>query len=155
MDLSNILSPEHVRVLHGVTSKKRLFQAIASLACPSSLERQDMIAQALMDRETLGPTGVGHGVALPHARLEGTESIFGCFAKLEKPIEFAAVDRQPVDLVFALFGPTAGGVDHLKALATVSRTLRDPAVCEKLRNNTDTGILYEIILGGAATSVAA
>ncbi|MEO0357909.1 MAG: PTS sugar transporter subunit IIA [Pseudomonadota bacterium] len=155
MDLTKILSADHVRILHGVTSKKRLFQSVAALTSPACLEQQDVIAQALMERETLGPTGVGRGVALPHARLNGISHMLGCFIKLDKPIEFSAVDRQPVDLVFSLFGPAAGGADHLKALATVSRTLRDPAVCDKLRSNMDAGTLYEIILGGPATSVAA
>ncbi len=83
---------------------------------------------ALQERESLGPTGVGHGVALPHARLEGLDHVVGVFIRFEKPLDFDAVDRQPVDLVFALFAPKDSGVDHLKALALVSRTMRDATV---------------------------
>jgi PTS system nitrogen regulatory IIA component len=88
---------------------------------------------------------VGHGVALPHARLGGIESVSGVFVMLEKPIDFSAVDRQPVDIAFALFAPEEAGVDHLKALALVSRTLRDSAVCSKLRANPDPVKLYAIL----------
>jgi PTS system nitrogen regulatory IIA component len=80
----------------------------------------------LQERETLGPTGVGHGIALPHARLEDLKGIVGIFMRLEKPLDYDSVDRQPVDLVFGLFAPKDSGVDHLKALALVSRTMRDP-----------------------------
>ena len=88
---------------------------------------------------------MGQGVALPHARLAGVEKICGIFLKLEKPMDFDAVDRQPVDLIFALFAPETAGVDHLKALALVSRTLRDPAVCAKLRANHDAATLHAIL----------
>ena len=98
-----------------------------------------------MEREALGPTGVGHGVALPHARLPDLEDVLGVFILLEKPIDFDAVDRQPVDLVFALFAPEKSVVEHLKALALVSRTLREPAVRTKLRANTDAQTLYTIL----------
>ena len=90
----------------------------------------------MQERESLGPTGVGHGIALPHARLEDLTQIIGVFIRLEKPLDYDSVDRQPVDLMFALFAPKDSGVDHLKALALVSRTMRDPAICAKLRANT-------------------
>ena len=98
-----------------------------------------------MDREELGPTGVGHGVALPHARLDDIDTVKGVFLRLERPVDFGAVDRQPVDLVFALFAPRDSGVSHLKALALVSRTLRDEAVCKKLRTNGDPSTLYAVL----------
>lgn len=99
----------------------------------------------LQERESLGPTGVGHGIALPHARLEDLNKIVGVFMRLEKPLDYDSVDRQPVDLIFGLFAPKDSGVDHLKALALVSRTMRDPGICAKLRANTDPAKLHAIL----------
>ncbi len=154
MDLHKILHADAVRNSHSVSSKKRLFQDLAALAFQNDGIDPESDIGALLERETLGPTGVGRGVALPHARLENLERIVGCFIKLDRPIDFDAVDRQPVDLVFALFAPLSSGVEHLKALALVSRTLRDPGVCLKLRNNEDPSTLLAILLEGPA-SVAA
>ncbi len=113
-----------------------------------------MVFAALQDRETLGPTGVGHGVALPHARVAGLNQVVGAFVRIEKPVDFDAVDRQPVDLVFALFAPEGAGVDHLKALALVSRTMRDSGVCAKLRANDDPDTLYTVLTEAQATRAA-
>ena len=99
----------------------------------------------LQERESLGPTGVGNGIALPHARLEDLDRIIGIFIRLEKPLDYDSVDRQPVDLIFGLFAPKDSGVDHLKALALVSRTMRDAGICAKLRANTDPAKLYAIL----------
>ena len=145
MYLSDILNPESVRVLTSLTSKKRLLQEIADTATSACGLRANEIFDALQERESLGPTGVGHGVALPHARIEGLAEVVGVFFKLEKPIDFGSVDRQPVDLVFALFAPHDAGVDHLKALALVSRTLREASICAKLRANTDPGTLHAVL----------
>ena len=109
----------------------------------------------MQDREALGPTGVGHGVALPHARLSGVEKVSGVFVRLERPIEFDSVDRQPVDLIFALFAPEDAGVEHLKALALVSRTMRDAAICGKLRANKDIAALHALLTDAQAASKAA
>ena len=103
------------------------------------------VVEALLAREALGPTGVGHGVALPHARLEGIDVVTGLFVLLEKPVDFGSVDRQPVDIAFALFAPENAGVEHLKALALVSRTLRDASICTKLRSNPSAETLYTIL----------
>lgn len=154
MDLLQILHPDAVRVAHSVSSKKRLFQDLAALAHHNYGLDADEVVEALLERENLGPTGVGRGVALPHARLNKLDRIVGCFIKLEKPIEFDAVDRQPVDLAFALFAPHNSGVDHLKALALVSRTLRDPGVCIKLRNNEDPNTLLAVLQEGPAAKAA-
>lgn len=145
MEISMILKPEAVRVLSGVSSKKRLFQELGTIAESSYDVNHGTAVDALQERESLGPTGVGHGVALPHARIEGLETVVGAMVLLEKPIPFEAVDRQPVDLVFALFAPSDSGVEHLKALALVSRTLRDPAICAKLRSNSNPATLYTIL----------
>lgn len=145
MELSSILKPEAVRVLSAASSKKRLFQEIGDVAAATLGLDSQAIVENLLERESLGPTGVGHGVALPHARLSEIEAVAGVFILLEKPIDFGSVDRQPVDLAFSLFAPEEAGVDHLKALALVSRTLREPTVCAKLRANPDPVKLYAIL----------
>ena len=141
----SLLKPEAVKVVTSVTSKKRLFQEIGDLVQTAHGIHAGLVTEALMAREALGPTGVGHGVALPHARLNGIDRVMGAFILLDKPIDFDAVDRQPVDIAFALFAPEEAGVEHLKALALVSRTLRDTAVCNKLRANQDASTLFAIL----------
>ena len=145
MELTSILRPEAVRVISAASSKKRLFQEIGDIAQSTYGLDSSETVDALMERESLGPTGVGHGVALPHARLEFLEKVVGIFVMLEKPIDFGAVDRQPVDIAFALFAPEEAGVEHLKALALVSRTLRNSSLCSKLRANPDPNKLYAIL----------
>jgi len=154
MDLSSLLKPSGVRVLTDVSSKKRLLQSIADLAEDLIALRSSTIFDALQERESLGPTGVGHGVALPHARLSSLTQVHGAFLRLERPIDFDAADRKPVDLIFALFAPTDTGVDHLKALALVSRTLRNDELCAKLRANTDPGTLYTLLTAGSESQAA-
>ncbi|MCX7646348.1 MAG: PTS sugar transporter subunit IIA [Rhodobacteraceae bacterium] len=154
MQLSDILKPGAVKVLNAVTSKKRLFQDLGELAASAYGLNPNVVADALQERESLGPTGVGHGVALPHARIAGVAAVSGAFLRLERPLDFNSVDRQPVDLVFALFAPLESGVDHLKALALVSRTLRDPGVCTKLRANTDPAILHAILTSAPGIKAA-
>lgn len=154
MDVSMILKPEAVRVLSGVSSKKRLFHELGMIVESAYNVSHTSAIDALQERESLGPTGVGHGVALPHARLDSVEEVIGAMVVLEKPINFDAVDRQPVDLVFSLFAPSDAGVEHLKALALVSRTLRDPALCAKLRVNTDPATLYTILTEAQSVQAA-
>ena len=154
MRLGDILTTDGVKVVSAAGSKKRLFQELAEMAASSyRLDAADTL-DALLEREGLGPTGVGHGVALPHARLDGTDRVRGLFLRLERPLDFEAVDRQPVDLVFCLLAPAGAGVEHLKALALVSRTLRDPSVCAKLRANSDPVKLYAILTEAQATQAA-
>ncbi|WP_265502101.1 PTS sugar transporter subunit IIA [Paracoccus beibuensis] len=145
MLLSEILRPGAVRSLGQVTSKKRLFQELAELAHAEYGLNASEVLDALQERESLGPTGVGQGVALPHARLHGLDKVTGLFLRLEKPLDFDAVDRQPVDLIFALLAPESSGVDHLKALALVSRTLRDQELRAKLRANGDPVTLHAVL----------
>ena len=137
MELYKVIAPGAVRVLGQLTSKKRLFQELGEIAAQAYGLKAAITIDGLQERESLGPTGVGHGIALPHARLEDLKKIVGVFVRLEKPLDYDSVDRQPVDLVFALFAPKDSGVDHLKALALVSRTMRDPAVLAKLRASGD------------------
>lgn len=145
MDFSKLLKTEAVKVLTSASSKKRLMQDIGDVVYAAYGLSPDHVVEALLAREALGPTGVGHGVALPHARLEGLETVTGAFVLLDKPIDFSAVDRQPVDIAFALLAPEDAGVEHLKALALVSRTLREPSIRTKLRSNRDAGTLYTIL----------
>ena len=154
MNLSNILQPAAVKVVANVSSKKRLFQDLGDVFASNYGLDGAAVTSALQERENLGPTGVGHGVALPHARLLGLDEVVGAFVRVEKPFDFEAVDKQPVDLIFALFAPEGGGVDHLKALALVSRTLRDAGTCAKLRANSDVAILHTVLTEGPATKAA-
>lgn len=145
MDLSALLAPEAIRVMSGVASKKRLFQELSDMLGSLVDGTPSEACAALQERENLGPTGVGGGIALPHARIPGLSQVHGLFVRLEQPLDFEAVDRQPVDLVFALFAPEDAGVDHLKALALVSRTMRNATLCAKLRANDDPTALYAIL----------
>lgn len=154
MELSDLLKPAAVRVVGHVTSKKRLFQDLAEIAATVYGLPAAETVDALQERESLGPTGVGHGVALPHARLHGIDRVVGVFMRLEKPMDFDSVDRQPVDLVFALFAPKDSGVDHLKALALVSRTMRDAATCAKLRSNADPATLHAVLTEARSSQAA-
>lgn len=154
MQLSTFLRPDAVKSLSQVSSKKRLFQELGDMAQAAYGLSATNSVDALQARESLGPTGVGHGVALPHARLHGLEKVAGVFLRLEKPLDFDAVDRQPVDLIFALFAPESSGVDHLKALALVSRTLRNPEICAKLRANEDPATLHTVLSGAAGVQAA-
>ena len=154
MQLSSILRPAAVKVVANVSSKKRLFQDLGDIVAGTYGIDSAAAFAALQERENLGPTGVGHGIALPHARMPGLDHVVGAFLRIEKPVDFDSVDRQPVDLVFALFAPDGSGVEHLKALALVSRTMRDPAVMAKLRANTDAETLHTILTEDHATRAA-
>ncbi|MCU0816602.1 MAG: PTS sugar transporter subunit IIA [Cypionkella sp.] len=154
MELSKLLVPGAVRVFGQMTSKKRLFQELGDMVAGSYGLSAAVAVDGLQERESLGPTGVGHGIALPHARLEDLDRIVGVFVRLERPLDYDSVDRQPVDLIFALFAPKDSGVDHLKALALVSRTMRDQATVAKLRANTDPAKLYAILTESKAPQAA-
>jgi PTS system nitrogen regulatory IIA component len=151
MNIASFLSPNAVRVMGGLSGKKRLFQELSDMAGAIYGIDPGQTFDSLQEREVLGPTGVGHGVALPHARLHGLNQMAGIFLRLEKPMEFDAVDRLPVDLIFALFAPKAAGVEHLRALAIVSRTLRDEGLRAKLRRNTDPAALHAVLTESRST----
>ena len=155
MQISGILRPEAVKVLVSTTSKKRLFHDVADMVAACHDIAIPTAVEALLERENLGPTAVGKGVALPHARLPGIEGVIGAFVRLEKPLDFDAVDKQPIDLAFFLFAPEAAGVEHLKALALVARTLRDETLCEKLRSNRSPAALYGILTAEISATAAA
>ena len=154
MDIASLIRPSAIRLAGKVTSKKRLFLILGEIAHSAyDLCAEDTV-DALLERENLGPTAVGHGVALPHARLEGLDRVVGAFIRLESPADLDAADRQGVDLIFSLFAPTNAGAEHLKALALASRTLRDSAVCDKLRSNSEPATLHAILTEGPASKAA-
>jgi PTS system nitrogen regulatory IIA component len=145
MDLSEILKPEAVLPsVHAQSKKQALQEVCASAARMTGLAERD-IFDAILQRERLGSTGVGHGVAIPHGKLRAVDRLVGVFARLARPVDFDALDDQPVDLVFLLLAPESAGADHLKALARVARILRDPAVTQKLRATQDPAALYAIL----------
>lgn len=154
MELSDILKPGAVKLVTGVSSKKRLFHDLSEIASSEYGLSESAVFEALQDRENLGPTGVGKGVALPHARLQNIDSVCGVFVRIENPLEFESADKLPVDLVFALFAPENAGVEHLKALALVSRTLRDKNICAKLRANDDLSVVHAILTEKPSTQAA-
>ena len=144
VDLSDLLRPEAVFTGVAAVSRKSLLQQLGFLAAPLLGIDSRGLTEALAERERLGSTGFGGGVALPHARLPTIAAPIGLFARLATPIEFDAVDDLPVDLVFALFSPSPGGADHLKALARVSRRLRDRLFLAKLRGAGSPDALYAL-----------
>lgn len=154
MEFSNLLKPEAIRIFSSVSSKKRLLHDIAGIAEACYQTDYSQTVEALMERESLGPTGVGGGIALPHARLEQLDKVVGAFVLLENPVEFDAIDKQPVDIVFGLFAPKSAGVEHLKALALVSRTLREQSIVAKLRSNPNPSTLYTILTEPANVQAA-
>ena len=145
MLISEIITQKLVLSLNNISSKKRLFQEIATHMAMDSAVNPETIVTALQDREQLGPTGMGNGIAIPHARIDNISSIKGMFIRLEKPINFDSMDKQKVDLIFSILAPIDSGVDHLKALAKVSRLLRDQNICSKLRSTADITALHSIL----------
>lgn len=154
MELSEIVGVDAIRAQLKVSSKKRLLQDLADIAESVYGISSQLAYRALMDRESLGPTGVGRGVGIPHARIPGISKVNGVFVRLEKAVDFESVDKQPVDLVFALFAPENAGAEHLKALARVSRTLRSESVCAKLRSTHDVSAIFAILTAAEAERAA-
>jgi PTS system nitrogen regulatory IIA component len=145
MEITDLLTPGSVIATLKAQSKKQLLQELAARAAPLTGLPERRVFETLSERERLGTTGVGQGIAIPHGRLMGLTKITGLFARLETPIDYDAVDNQPVDLVFLLLAPEQAGADHLKALARVSRLLRNQTVCEKLRAANKPEALYAIL----------
>lgn len=155
MEISDLITPAAVIANLRVTSKKQALQELAKKAAEITGEHERAIFDILLERERLGTTGVGNGVAIPHGKLPGITRLYGVFARLEKPINFEAIDEQPVDLIFLLLAPGTAGADHLKALARVSRLLRDRKACEKLRGTDNADALYALLIEHTASSHAA
>jgi len=154
MDLRDLLAPDRVIPRLKVGSKRQLLNELAKRAADLTGLHERAIFDVLLERERLGSTGTGGGVAIPHGKLAAVGALFGLFARLEKPIDFDAVDQQPVDLVFLLLAPETAGADHLKALAAISRLLRDRRVCEKLRGTESADALYALLTESASSRAA-
>lgn len=145
MELSDILSEESVIVCSGVKTKNEVLQQLAECGARVSGADAAAILEALTDREALGSTGLGNGIAIPHGKLAGLNGVTAVFARLGTPVDFEAVDDQPVDLVMMLLAPVGAGADHLKALARVARLLRTEAIVDKLRRASDIASLYRVL----------
>ncbi len=154
MEISDLLTSGGVLAGFRTTSKKQALQDLSKRAAELTGLHERAVFDVLMERERLGTTGVGNGIAIPHGKLPTLDRLYGLFAQLEKPIDFDSIDEQPVDLIFLLLAPESAGADHLKALARVSRLLRDKAVCEKLRGTTDPEALFALLTDTAATRPA-
>ena len=154
MPLNDLVAPNAIIPALKVNGKKQALQELAAKAAELSGQSERTIFEILMQREKLGSTGVGNGIAIPHGKLPKLSKLFGLFARLERPVDFEALDGQPVDLVFLLLAPEAAGADHLKALARVARQLRDPEIARRLRESSDADALYAVLAMPPASSAA-
>jgi len=145
MEMEDLITPARVMANLKAPSKKQILQELAKRAAELTGLHERVIFDVLLERERLGTTGIGGGIAIPHGKLSEIKQLFGLFARLEVPVDFEAIDDQPVDLVFLLLAPEGAGADHLKALARVSRLLRDKGVCEKLRGADQADALYALL----------
>src|SRR3954469_2283501 len=145
MPLSDLVAPNAIMPALRVNGKKQTLQEVAARAAELTGQNERTIFEILMQREKLGSTGVGKGIAIPHGKLAKLDKLFGLFARLERPIDFEALDGEAVDLVFLLLAPEGAGADHLRALARVARLLRDPEVARKLRDSRDAAALYAVL----------
>ena len=154
MTLTDIVAPNAIIPALKVNGKKQVLQELAARAAELTGQSERAILDILLQREKLGSTAVGNGVAIPHGKLPKLGRLFGLFARLERPIDFEALDNQPVDLVCLLLAPEAAGADHLKALARVARLLRDSKIAHKLRESRDADALYAVLAMPPASSAA-
>jgi nitrogen PTS system EIIA component len=152
MLLTDLVAPNAVIPALKVNNKKQILQELAAKAAELSGQGERAILEILQQREKLGSTGVGGGVAIPHGKLPKLDKLFGLFARLDRPVDFEALDSQPVDLVFLLLAPETAGADHLKALARVARLLRDADVVRKLRDSRDAEALYAVLAMPSASA---
>ena len=146
MEIADLITPSRVVAQLRATNKKQALQELAKRAAVMTGIQERMIYDVLIERERLGSTGIGMGIGIPHGRLSDLDTLCGIFARLERPVPFDAIDDQPVDLIFLLLAPESAGADHLKALARVSRLLRDRTVCEKLRGTDNADALYALLI---------
>jgi nitrogen PTS system EIIA component len=145
MPLTDLVAPNAILPALKVNNKKQVLQELAARAAALTGQNEKTIFDTLMQREKLGSTAVGSGIAIPHGKLPTLTRLFGLFARLDRAVDFEALDGQPVDLIFLLLAPEGAGADHLKALARVARLLRDSAVADKLRASQDAEALYAVL----------
>jgi PTS system nitrogen regulatory IIA component len=154
MEIEDLISPAHVVARLKASNKKQVLQELAKRAAELTGLHERAIFDVLLERERLGTTGVGNGIAIPHGKLPEVKGLFGLFARLDEPVDFDSIDEQPVDLIFLLLAPEGAGADHLKALARVSRLLRDRSICEKLRGTDQPDALYALLTDTTASNAA-
>jgi len=150
MTLTDLLSPAAVISPLRANGKKQALQELAQHAATLTGLPDRELFEALLQRERLGSTGIGEGIAIPHGRMPAIDRLVGLFARTEKPIDFDALDGQPVDIIFVLIAPEGAGADHLKALARVARVLRNQSVLEQVRKVRDPAAIYAILAESAA-----
>lgn len=154
-ELADIVPPEGIVLdLPGCTSKRQVLRDLAARAATTLALDKDRLLGALLERERLGPTGIGHGIAIPHAKLEDVNRVVGLFARLDHAVDFDAVDDLPSDLVFVLLAPLRADTESLKALARISRLVRDPAIRERLRSEQDPSAVHRILTQKTAADAA-
>jgi len=152
MPLNDLVAPNAILPALKVNSKKQVLQELAARAALLTGQNERAIFDILMQREKLGSTAMGNGIAIPHGKMPNLTRLFGLFARLDRPVDFEALDNQPVDLVFLLLGPEGAGADNLKALARISRLLRDQTVTHKLRATQDAESLYAVLAMPSASA---
>jgi PTS system nitrogen regulatory IIA component len=155
MELADILSEESVIVCTGLKTKREVLERLAEQAAKATGQDARAVFEAVYDREVLGSTGLGNGIAIPHGKFAGIPGVTAVFARLSDPVDFDSVDDQPVDLLMLLLAPMGAGADHLKALARVARILRTESVVDALRRAPDAGKIYEILTQPLASTQAA
>ena len=152
MALADLLQQDAIIPALKVNSKKQLLQELAAKASKITGVPEREVFDVILQRERLGSTGVGHGIAIPHGKLASINTIVGVFARLENAVDFEALDDQPVDLVFLLLAPEGAGADHLKALSRIARVLRDPELVAKLRATESDTAIYTFLNQEQATA---
>jgi PTS system nitrogen regulatory IIA component len=145
MDLSDLIEVKAIMPALKANSKKQLLHLLAERAAAVTGIPEREFFDIILQRERLGSTGVGNGIAIPHGKLSGIGRITGVFARLEAPVEFEALDDQPVDLVFLLLAPEGAGADHLKALSRIARVLRDADTVTKIRGTRDAAAIHALL----------
>lgn len=146
MDIGELLVRDGIVLKAGASSKRQAIHGVAAAAAEALGVPEAVVFDALLEREALGSTGLGSGVAVPHARIEGLSSVKAVFVRLDTPVAYGSVDDRPVDLLFALFAPPRDGAEHLRALAAVSRALRSPEMREQLRQARTSDAIHALFV---------
>jgi PTS system nitrogen regulatory IIA component len=154
MDLSDLIDASAILPALKANSKKQLLQLLAEKAAAITGLPEREVFDTILQRERLGSTGVGNGIAIPHGKLPGVKRITGVFARLDTPVDFEALDDQPVDLVFLLLAPEGAGADHLKALSRIARVLRDGETVAKIRGTLDPAAIHTLLSDTPASHAA-
>jgi len=154
MDIGDLLARDGIVLRSGASSKRQALHVVAETAAQALGMDENRVMDALLEREALSSTGLGSGVAVPHARLEGLSQVRAVFVRLDAPVAYGAVDDRPVDLLFALFAPPRDGAEHLRALAAVSRAMRSPELREKLRQARTLDAVHALFVKNAPADAA-